>query len=307
MGNESNALETEAIFIDCNKMMDNNTLGPVEFSEEIPPLSKMWKMAQALTEGGEYSPACSNPQDVAIIVPFRNREEQLPKFLGHLHSFLAEQGFIHYRIYIINQEDSFDFNRASLMNAGFIEALKDFNWSCFIFHDVDHLPEDTRNIYTCKEEPRLLAVAVDKWEYNMPYKTYFGGVVAVMKDQYEKINGASNMFWGWGGEDDDLRNRLVRNGFNATMEDKDIARYSTLWHEPAKRNPDRMKILKQGKQRSESDGINSLNYELKSILNHPFYTRISVELNKNNVNSCNAYFPLFLSTFLIEYIRYSNA
>merc|ERR1719419_1507692 len=52
--NESNTLEKEAIYDDCNKMRKNNTLGPVEFSEEMHPLSKMWKIAQALTKGGEY-------------------------------------------------------------------------------------------------------------------------------------------------------------------------------------------------------------------------------------------------------------
>lgn len=28
-------------------------------------------------------------------------------------------------------------------------------------------------------------------------------------EQFRKINGFSNAFWGWGGEDDDLWNRLV--------------------------------------------------------------------------------------------------
>jgi predicted glycosyltransferase involved in capsule biosynthesis len=39
------------------------------------------------------------------------------------------------------------------------------------------------------------------------YMGYFGGVSAVSKDQYKRINGASNVFWGWGGEDDDFYKR----------------------------------------------------------------------------------------------------
>jgi len=35
-----------------------------------------------------------------------------------------------------------------------------------------------------------------------------GGVVAFSKHQFEKVNGFSNQFWGWGGEDDDLALRV---------------------------------------------------------------------------------------------------
>ena len=42
----------------------------------------------------------------------------------------------------------------------------------------------------------------------MLYTTYFGGVSGMTREQYEAINGFSNSFFGWGGEDDDLYNRL---------------------------------------------------------------------------------------------------
>lgn len=41
----------------------------------------------------------------------------------------------------------------------------------------------------------------------LPYHQYFGGVSAMSKDQYLKINGLPNNYWGWGGEDDDIYNR----------------------------------------------------------------------------------------------------
>ena len=54
---------------------------------------------------------------------------------------------LHYSIFLINQSDSNPFNRAMLFNIGFIEAMKEYNWTCIIFHDVDLIPEDDRTIY----------------------------------------------------------------------------------------------------------------------------------------------------------------
>ena len=50
-----------------------------------------------------------------------------------------------------------DFNRASLFNIGFIEALKEDDWDCFIFHDVDLVPENDKNVYKCYEFPRHMS------------------------------------------------------------------------------------------------------------------------------------------------------
>lgn len=57
------------------------------------------------------------------------------------------------------------FNRAMLMNVGFIEALKLRDFDCFFFHDVDLIPENDRNIYSCPDQPRHMSVAIDKFNY----------------------------------------------------------------------------------------------------------------------------------------------
>ena len=38
-----------------------------------------------------------------------------------------------------------------------------------VFHDVDLLPEDDRNLYTCGDQPRHMSVSVDKFKYKLPY------------------------------------------------------------------------------------------------------------------------------------------
>ena len=50
------------------------------------------------------------------------------------------------------------------------------------------------------------------FNYELYYKDIFGGVCAIKSEQYVKANGFSNRFWGWGGEDDDLRKRIVAAG-----------------------------------------------------------------------------------------------
>jgi N-terminal domain of galactosyltransferase/N-terminal region of glycosyl transferase group 7 len=84
------------------------------------------------------------------------------------------------------------------MNVGYVEAKKSHPYHCFIFHDVDLLPENDRNIYSCPDAPRHMAAAMDKFDYKMPYMGFFGGVSALTDDQIERINGFPNSYWGWG-------------------------------------------------------------------------------------------------------------
>jgi hypothetical protein len=95
------------------------------------------------------------------------------------------------------------------MNIGFFQALNlsDDYWKCFVFHDVDLIPEDDRNIYSCPDAPRHLSSAVSTFKYKLPYNDLFGGVTSFSKEQFKIVNGFSNLFFGWGGEDDDLYNR----------------------------------------------------------------------------------------------------
>ena len=39
------------------------------------------------------------------------------------------------------------------------------------------------------------------------------------------VNGFSNQFWGWGGEDDDMADRIIAHNLTITRPSPDIARY----------------------------------------------------------------------------------
>ena len=73
-----------------------------------------------------------------------------------------------------------------------------------------------------------MSVAVDKFKYKLPYKGLFGGVSAMTVDQFKIVNGFSNQYWGWGGEDDDMAKRLKRNNLTITRYKPDIARWDLI-------------------------------------------------------------------------------
>merc|ERR1719479_427048 len=150
-----------------------------------------------------------------------------------MHSFLPRQQ-IDYTIFIVEQQGKGALNKAMLMNIGAAEALKSYHYQCFIFHDVDLLPEDDRNLYTCPwSQPRHMSVAINIFDYKLPYDDLFGGATAMTVDQFKTVNGYSNKFWGWGGEDDDMTNRLKQKNLNVSRYPENIARYWMLKHAPS--------------------------------------------------------------------------
>ncbi|KAL2097228.1 hypothetical protein ACEWY4_006435 [Coilia grayii] len=175
------------------------------------------------------------------------------------------------------------FNRAKLLNVGYTEALKDAEYDCFIFSDVDLIPMDDRNLYHCYDQPRHFAIAMDKFGFRLPYAGYFGGVSGLSKKQFLKINGFPNEYWGWGGEDDDIYNRITLNGMKVSRPDVKIGRYRMIKHERDKHNepnPQRFNKIQNTKNTMRKDGISSLVYRVVSVKKYPLYTNISVEIGK---------------------------
>ncbi|XP_054267667.1 beta-1,4-N-acetylgalactosaminyltransferase bre-4-like [Macrosteles quadrilineatus] len=255
-----------------------NLVGPMKVIKDIVPAEDIARLFPDLQPGGQWQPRnCTARDHVAIIVPYRNREAHLYILLRNLHPMLQRQQ-IDYGIFIIEQAGEGPFNRAMLFNVGFLEALKVRDFDCFIFHDVDLIPEDDRNFYTCPEQPRHMSVAVDVFSYKLPYADLFGGVSAMTREQFEQVNGFSNMFWGWGGEDDDMSSRLRNSGLHISRYPNNIARYTMLTHRKEKANPKRYEKLYNSHKRMSVDGINSIQYKRLSLKFGKLFTWVLVEL-----------------------------
>ncbi|XP_063365894.1 beta-1,4-N-acetylgalactosaminyltransferase bre-4-like [Cydia amplana] len=228
--------------------------------------------------GGYYKPSkCQTRQRIAILVPYRHREENLAIFLTNIHEFLMNQQ-IEYRIFVIEQSEKF--NKGRLLNAGF-DQLKDY-WECFIFHDVDLLPLDPRILYTCPKYPRYMSTKVFAGDKIVKLTEFFGGVTAMRDHHFQEVNGYSNRFWGWGGEDNDMYWRIRMTKLPIMKYNKDIARYIMLPHVPPEKNPKRYEILNRySKSRAHliEDGLSTLKYIVSYKKLYSLFTHIVIDVN----------------------------
>lgn len=244
------------------------------------------------TSTGRWKPnTCKSRHRVAIIIPYKNRLDNLNYFLTHMHPFLQRQE-LEYQIFVVEQSNDQLFNKGVLMNAGFLEVMNitsydlslnnlTFQFDCVIFHDVDLLPEDDRIMYSCPfYKPRHLSVAIDKYKYKMAYYRLIGGVLNFRPSHFIRVNGYSNQYWGWGAEDDDMEVRLSKIKLGFERPNINIAHYRMLKHSARFKNPKRKKLLKEAQGRYTNDGINSVSYRVTDILNYKLFTHILIDVGE---------------------------
>jgi hypothetical protein len=145
---------------------------------------------------------------LAIIVPYRDRRSNLDIFIPHMEEFLSNKQ-IDYKIFVSEQSDDRPFNYGKICNAIFNEIKDDYDYFCF--HDVDMLPINDDADYSYKEEPTHLVFEDEDENVILPYNQYFGGVVIFKKEDFIKINGFANDYWGKGYVDLDLLFRCQKN------------------------------------------------------------------------------------------------
>lgn len=134
-----------------------------------------------------------------VIIPIRNRDKELNEITDILEDIFKKQN-IDAKYYIVEQEEGAKFNKGKISNAAFIESLKDNFSDYYLFNDVDLWPENSNVIKYNINTDNII---------RHPYgsKHCIGGFFLTTKKTFREINGYSNSYWGWGGEDTDLQRR----------------------------------------------------------------------------------------------------
>lgn len=156
----------------------------------------------------KYTQKENNPhKNTVVIVPFRdsgnqNRSDQLKEFLRHYDML---------NILVVEQTEGDKFNRGALLNIGYDYIVKNLpEINTFIFQDVDIiLDKEIVNKYYGYDNKHLVHMGdIIKGEKYKDSVNFLGRVLRASKQVYHDLNGFPNTFYGWGGEDDALANRI---------------------------------------------------------------------------------------------------
>ena len=239
------------------------------------------KLSDSIYLNDNSAPATSPKPDyskkkLAIVIPYRNRAGNLKTLLKKLKDFPILNP---HDIYVIEQSnDGRSFNKGKLLNAGYL-LLKD-TYDYFCFHDVDMLPVNAD--YSYPVYPTHIATKASQFNYELPYPEYFGGVVLFNKADFEAINGSSNMYWGWGKEDDEIYVRCQLLNLNPQR------REGTFESQPHDRPaPDHMELssnarnlhaTKLGTRVITEDGLNNCVFKVEKKETYTDCTLITVKI-----------------------------
>jgi len=162
-------------------------------------------------------------KNIAIISCFRDkgdglRELQRRRFIQIMNKIL--EPYCNFHIYIIEQSNDGElFNIGKLKNIGFELANNDQKFSHFVFSDIDTIPDYDLMNYYIKTSKNVISLAIrgTRWEgidikNKEILKPFLGALLSFSSKLFTKINGYPNNFWGWGGEDDAITNRLFFSG-----------------------------------------------------------------------------------------------
>lgn len=216
---------------------------------------------------------------MVVVVPFRDRLEELLEFAPHLQKYLNKK-HIRHEIVVVNQVDMLRFNRGSLINVGVLESSSDCDY--LAMHDVDLLPLNDALNYSYPEDGPFHVSAPDLHPL-YHYHSFIGGILLITKSHFKMVNGMSNRYWGWGREDDEFYVRLKKAGLLMTKwmekDGENVAEYEVRRpknittglgtfhhiHDKRQRPRDNKRFFNQKEKTNKLDretGLDTLRYDL---------------------------------------------
>jgi hypothetical protein len=130
---------------------------------------------------------------LAIIVPYRDREDHLAQFIPHMNKYIPDA-----KIVIMEQVDDKPFNRGKLINCGFLES----DWpEWLVAHDVDMLPVNVD--YSFDHNFSVVQLAKSKIQKS----DYLGGVTLFFRGRFQQLMGYHNDYF-HRAEDNELMFRI---------------------------------------------------------------------------------------------------
>ena len=205
---------------------------------------------------------------LVVILPVRNRNIEIKEYLQKMIPIFKKQ-YIDYKIYIIEQSISKKFNKAKLNNIGFLESYKtDKLYTRYLFNDIDNYP--IQDVISYKTDLQDI-------HHFFGFDHCLGGFFTISKQNFIKINGYSNEFWGWGGEDTDLQHRAEVCNIKINRDNK-ISRFKNgiqvqkLINDP---------IIDKDEKKKKSTFNTNLKFAKKKL-----YQENIANIQKDGLNTC---------------------
>lgn len=210
---------------------------------------------------------------LAIIIPYRastqpERAEQLAKLRETIVTHLPEAF-----VAVIEQDDDRPFNRGALLNTA-IDCMGLGTDATMCFHDVDLLPqEDILDAYRDPLPKNTVRHIGHAWKrYNSD--SYLGGILMIRSGDFLAINGFPNDFWGWGGEDDELRDRITRAKMNierpkgTIIDQENMTLEQKMIHlkQTKQKCPDKWERREWHRAHPNQLGIRQLDYQVTQVM-----------------------------------------
>jgi hypothetical protein len=205
-------------------------------------------------------------ENVFIIIPFReNKEKERGPQLNHFVKVFGEDKNPWKKFHVIVVEQSDDgrkFNRGALLNIG-AKIAGTMGASSIILHDVDLIPDKSILPYYFAYPENPIHIG-GIWRRKYKHDRFLGAILHLSMKDFENANGFPNNFYGWGGEDDVLGDRLLKKGiskfYRPDFTEKGI---TELMHEHVGDNPALIvenKFIKRMKDDGR-DGMKEVKYK----------------------------------------------